>query len=585
MQARRRGRSHAADGHPVFKGLTARHAATTLFATGTLSPYMGLPWTPDPLLDVAALLVVAAVVGGLALLARQPLILAFLAAGILAGPSVLGIVRDGDTIHFLGELGITMLLFLVGLRLDPRELRSLGPVALAVGVAQFLITAVLGLALGLALGLGMVGAIYIAVALTFSSTIIIVKLLSDRRELETLHGRVAVGVLIVQDLIVILAFMGLSFAGSSTGFSWVELGLLVLRGVILIVAAWLSVRLARIWLLERLAGSKEFLGIAAVAWAVALAAGAELVGLSKELGAFIAGVTLATTAYRDAIGSRLTSLRDFLLLFFLVDLGSVLDLAVLGDQLIAAIVLSVFVLVGKPLILLAIMGAMGFRRRTGFLTGLTMAQISEFSLILVALGIGLGHLGAEEVGLVTMVALITITGSTYMILYGPRLAQVMEPVLRRFERATPWREVDEVMEAQGYDVLLFGLGRYGDELYQSLVERDLHVLAIDHDPTVLRHARLYEVHARYGDAQDPDFPASLPFGNVQWVVSTIPDAEVNRSLSSALRDHGYRGRIALTSHTIRGAKLLEDVTPDKVLLPFRDASTAAVDQMLDQTDL
>lgn len=523
--------------------------------------------------------------GGLALLARQPLILAFLAAGIVAGPSALDIVRDGETVHFLGELGITMLLFLVGLRLDPRELRSLGPVALVIGLAQFALTAGLGLGLGLLLGLGLVPSLFIAAALTFSSTIIIVKLLSDRRELDTLHGRVAVGVLIVQDMLVILAFMGLSFAGQGEAFSWTELGLLILRAAVLVGVAWLTVRLARMGLIDRLARSREFLGLAAVAWAVALAAAAEYVGLSKELGAFVAGVTLATTAYRDAIGSRLISLRDFLLLFFLVDLGAVLDLSVLGAQLVPALVLSLFVLVGKPVIQFAIMQAIGYRRRTAFLTGLTMAQISEFSLVLVAIGLGLGILGPDEVGLVTLIALITIAGSTYMILDGPRLADRLDPVLKHFERVTPWREMDELPEGPGYDVVLFGLGRYGQELYRSLTARELRVLAIDQDPAMVRAARRNDMDARYGDAQDPDFPAHLPLANVTWVVSTVPEANVNRTLTDALRDHDYGGRIALTAHTTDVAELLQEVSPDKILLPFRDASSAAVDQMLDQTDL
>ncbi len=393
------------------------------------------------------------------------------------------------------------------------------------------------------------------------------------------------GVLIVQDLVVILAFTLLSFLGRGVGFSWTEVGLLVLRAGVLILVAWLSVWLAKRRLLGRLAHSREFLGLAAVAWAVALAAAAELAGLSKELGAFVAGVTLATTSYRDAIGSRLMSLRDFLLLFFLVDLGAVLDLSVLGDQVLPAIVLSAFVLLGKPLIVLAIMGIMGYRRRTAFLTGLTMGQISEFSLVLVALGLSLGLLGPSEVGLVTLVALITITGSTYMILNGPRLAAWMEPALQWFERATPWKEVDEPPEDPGYDVILFGLGRFGQELHQALVERDLRVLVIDKDPAVIRYARRHGMKAHFGDAEAPDLPSHLPLANVQWVVSTISDPWVSRGLTDALRDHDYGGRIALTAHTINGGKLLEDATPDTVLLPFHDAAGAAVDHMLDRTDL
>ncbi len=537
------------------------------------------------MLDVALVLLLAAIVGTLALLARQPLILAFLAVGILVGPSAFGFIQDGATIHFLGQLGVTMLLFLVGMRLDPRELRRLGLMAGLIGSAQAVATAALGFGLALLLGFDLLTALYVGVALTFSSTIIIVKLLSDRRELDTLHGRIAVGVLIVQDLLVIAVFTVLSFSGTGTDFSWTSVLSLILRAVLLIAGAWLAVRLARLWLLDQLAHSKEFLGTAAIAWAVALAAAAEWAGLSMELGAFVAGVTFATTAYRDAIGSRLTALRDFLVLFFLVDLGGFLDWGVLGDQLVPALILSAFVLLGKPLILLTIMGAAGYRRRTSFLTGLSMAQISEFSLIMVALGLGLGHITTEAVGLVTLVALITIAASTYLILFGPRLAVWMEPSLRWFERVTPWREVDEEPETPGFDVILFGLGRFGQELHHALVDRDQTVLAFDQDPAMLRQARSHGIDAKYGDAHDPEFAAVLPLADTQWVVSTVPDAEVNRSLVAALRHFDFRGRIALTAHTADGVKLLDAASPDRVLLPFHDAAETAADQLFATRDV
>jgi len=165
-----------------------------------------------------------------------------------------------------------------------------------------------------------------------------------------------------------------------------------------------------------MARSQELLLIFAIAWGVALAALGEWAGFSKEAGAFLAGFSLASTPYREAMNARLTGIRDFLLLFFFIDLGSKLDFSTLGAEIVPAIVLSLFVLIGNPLIVLAIMGYMGYRRRTGFLAGLTVAQISEFSIVFIAMGISLGHVGVSALGLTTLVGVATITVSTYMIL-------------------------------------------------------------------------------------------------------------------------------------------------------------------------
>jgi Kef-type K+ transport system membrane component KefB len=161
-------------------------------------------------------------------------------------------------------------------------------------------------------------------------------------------------------------------------------------------------------LVKRLAHSTELLTLFAITWAVFLGAGSEVLGFSKEVGAFLAGVCLASTDYRDAIGARLTSLRDFLLLFFFVDLGARLEWAMVGSQMGPSLVFSLFVLIGNPLIVMVIMGLMGYRRRTGFLAGLTVAQISEFSLIVAALGLGIGHITNDIVGLITLVGVATI---------------------------------------------------------------------------------------------------------------------------------------------------------------------------------
>jgi Kef-type K+ transport system membrane component KefB len=228
----------------------------------------------------------------------------------------------------------------------------------------------------LALGKSTLEAIYVAVALTFSSTIIIVKLLSDKREIDSLHGRIAVGFLIVQDLAVVVAMMVMSTLRTGDSDVLIVLGSIGVRIAIAAVLLYFLMRYVLPRLVASMARSLELMLIFAIAWGMGLAAIGEWAGFSKEAGAFLAGFSLASTDFRDAINSRLTAIRDFMLLFFFIDLGSTLDFSTLGAEVVPALVLSVFVLIGNPLIVMAIMGYMGYRKRTGFLAGLTVAQIS-----------------------------------------------------------------------------------------------------------------------------------------------------------------------------------------------------------------
>ncbi len=495
--------------------------------------------------EIAALLFIAAAVGAVAVRLQQPLLVAFIAVGVLVGPAGVGIVHSRDQLDLLAQMGIALLLFIVGLRLDLSLIRSLGPVALATGLGQVVFTSVVGYVLAGALGMDAVTALYVAVALTFSSTIIIVKLLSDKREIDALHGRIAVGFLIVQDLVVVLTMIGLRTVGART--TETSLGILIATRLLTALAFLVSLGVCMRWvlptLLHHLAQSRELLVLFAIALAVSLAALGELFGLSKEVGAFLAGVALASTPYRETIGARLVSLRDFLLFFFFLDLGAKLDLSLLGTQIGAATLLSLFVLIGNPLIVMIIMGAMGYRKRTSFLAGLTVAQISEFSLILGALGVSLGHIHAEALGLITLVGLVTIGLSTYMILYSHPLYEHLAPWLGIFERAVPHREqADDTQDDNTrVDAIVFGLGRYGNTIATGLRAHGWHVLGVDFDPEVVRTWHQQGWFAHYGDAEDPEFPAALPLQHARWIVSAIPVFDVNVTLLHGLRQHGYTG--------------------------------------------
>lgn len=532
--------------------------------------------------EFAVLLAISAALGAIAVQLRQPLLLSYIVVGILVGPALLGWTTTHHQIELLAELGVTLLLFVVGLKLDIGLVRHLGPVALATGIGQLVFTSIFGFLLCLAMGMDTVKSVYVAIALTFSSTIIVVKLLSDKREIDSLHGRIAMGFLIVQDVAVVIAMMLMGSLRGEEGNVISIVGSVALRLTLALAAIVLLMRYVLPRVTALLARSQELLLIFAIAWGTALAAGGELLGFSKEVGAFLAGFSLASTIYREAIGARLASLRDFLLLFFFVALGSKLDFASLGDELWPAVVLSLFVLIGNPLIVMAIMGWMGYRARTGLLAGLTVAQISEFSIVFIAMGITLGHVGVNALGLVTLVGVVTITISTYMIIYSHHLHQALARWLPLFERRDPFREsaaAGEDLPIAQADMIVFGLGRYGSRLADHLHRHQVRVLCVDFDPEVVRSLHQQGVPARFGDAGDPEFLESLPLGGARWIISTLPQVDLNVALLGALRELGYRGNTAVSAHLDADGHRLEAAGASRVIYPFRDAADFAAEQI------
>ncbi|MCL4847270.1 MAG: cation:proton antiporter [Acidobacteria bacterium] len=544
-----------------------------------------------PFLEIALILAIALAVGALGAGLRQPLIVSFIGVGILVGPAALGIVSSHEQIELLASVGIALLLFVVGLKLDVAMIRTVGPVALATGIGQVVFTSVIGFGITLALGFPPLAALYIAVALTFSSTIIIVKLLSDKREIDALHGRIAVGFLIVQDIAVILVMIGLTALGAgmddeSGGRVAAQVVRVGITGVVFLGALVVLMRWGLPQLVARLARSPELLVLFSIAWAVALAALGESLGFSREVGAFLAGVAIASTPYREAVAGRLVTVRDFLLLFFFIDLGARLDLSVLGATVGPSVVLSAFVLIGNPLIVMVIMGAMGYRKRTGFLAGLTVAQISEFSLILGALGLSLGHIDARAMGLITFVGLLTIGLSTYLILYSAPIYERLAPWLGIFERTRPYREgaADTHERPPAVDVILFGLGRYGGGIARHLLRRQKRVLGVDFDPGALRHWREAGIPVVYGDAEDPELFEHLPLDQASWVVSTAPDVDTGRVLLRHLDERGYRGKVAVACRVPEEEDTLRIEGASVILRPFADAAEQAVDALTTAMD-
>jgi Kef-type K+ transport system membrane component KefB len=532
----------------------------------------------DVFSQIAVVLGVCVVAGGLAASVRLPPLVGLLVAGIAVGPQGLGLVAASEEIALLGEIGIVLLLFVVGLELDPRVVRRLGPVVLAAGLAQVAITAAIGFGLAVLTGAGPTSAAYLAAATAFSSTVVVIKVLGDRRELEQLHGRLAVGILIVQDLVVVVLLIAVTASAGGGGDVGGQALALLLRGAALLVTIWLLGRFMLPRVTHLVARQTELLVLAAVTWAVSAAAVAHVLGFSAEVGAILAGVTLSTSRYRHAISGRLTTLRDFLLVFFFIDLGTHLELGGGDGALATVVVLSVFVLVAKPLLVAVLATALGFRANTGIRAGLNLAQISEFSLILVALGVGLDQLDPATAGTVTLIAVVTITASTFLSARSDVLTPRLRGSLVGLERRTRNRDLSDAPPGLAPSFVLIGFGRLGVQLATELTAAGESVLAVDFDP---RHHRAPPggPPVVYGDAEDPELPEQLPLERTRWVVSTLRDNHANRALATSLAHHGFAGRLAVSADHDHEVEELGATGADLVVRPFHAAAAPLIRQL------
>ena len=328
--------------------------------------------------------------------------------------------------------------------------------------------------------------------------------------------------------------------------------------------------------------SQEILLIFAIAWGTSFAAIGEWIGFSKEAGAFMAGFSLASTHFRDAIYARLTGIRDFLLLFFFINLGAKLEFTLIGQAWWLVLLIALFVLIVKPIILIGILGYMGYRKRTSFQSGLTMAQLSEFSIIFISMGISLGHLQAETLELTILVAVSTIALSAYMILNAQRLFENFTHLLSIFERKHPYREIlveQQRTVANDPKIIVFGLGRYGARILKHLHQHRVSVMGVDFDPEAIRELRRQEMPVRYGDAENSAFLDLLPLRKVDWIVTTIPEWSANQALLHALNESGFSGRVVGLARDDEHAQAMLEAGVTRVVNIFHEAADLATDYL------
>ena len=522
------------------------------------------------LIEFGIVLVVAAGLGVILRILRQPLLLAYLIAGVLIGPFALGVIKDSSVIENFASIGIVFLLFLIGLELNPRRLLEVGGSAVAIGLVQIAISGLIYFLVANIFNIGTTGAIYLAAALTFSSTAIIVTLLSNRRDLDSLHGKLIVGVLLVQDFVAIILLS--IFSGFSTGILNNLLPYqisfqIVLRALLLFVVTYLVAQYVLPPTFHRIARSQELLFLSSLAWCFLLAMAALALGFSAEIGAFLAGVSLAPLPYSPHIASKTKPLRDFFIMVFFIYLGTNLVFSNIGVVVIPAIIFSALILIVNPVVVMLTTSILGYGKRTSFITGITLTQTSEFSFIVVVLGVKLGILSPEITTLASMVALITVFISTYLIANTNRIYHLISPLLHFLNSGKKDDDMHLSEDALKDHVILIGWHRIGTIVYETLKNEGKKVVVVDVDPKKIQKLVELEENCIFGDAADREIIEHIGLKEAKMVISTINKPEENELILRTYRRINKDIKVIMTAGDIDEAGDLYRLGADLVIIP------------------
>lgn len=513
-------------------------------------------------IQLAVILLAAFLVSYIIRALRQPLIIGYIIAGMIISPFLVGIGTSTSAIDTFSKIGISFLLFIVGLRLNPKVIKEIGGSALIIGIGQMVLTfAATFLVSYYVINAGMVNAIYYGIAVSFSSTIIAMKLLSDKKEIDSLSSKISIGILIVQDLFAIGVLMFISsISGIGENATWGSF----IVGAVLIVILFLVGYFILPKIMKQVAKMQELLFLFSVCWCFVLAGIFSYIGFSMEIGSLLAGVILSTSPYATEISSKIRPLRDFFLIIFFIILGLSIQVSEISEIIIPALVLSGLSLLLKPLIIMFFGRLFKYTKRTNFLVGSALSQISEFSLIVGALGLSLGQINSLTFNTIILSLLITIFLSSYAITYSGGIYNKFSGLLSIFESKKIRKENKIKLQ---YDTILFGYNRIGFSILNSLKKMKRKYIVVDFNPDIISKLNKFGIPAIYGDVYDQDFLDDLNLPNLSLVVSTIPEVETNELLIETIREVNEKAIIILRAHTIEDAMKLYDRGANYVLTP------------------
>lgn len=545
--------------------------------------------------SVGIAILAATVMAYISHLIKQPLLLAYLAAGIVIGPGIgLGLIQNIQDIETISHFGLILLLFLIGLEIDIKKLKDSGASLIISGLSQFPISLLIGigffLLMGYALDKGTYDLLYLAACCSLSSTAIVVKLLYGKFELDTLAGRITLGILVFQDIWAILL---LGIQPNLADPDILQILLSFGKGFLLVAVSMLISKYILPKVFRSVAKVPELVLVSSLGWCFLICGAASFLNLSLEMGALIAGVAISTFPYNLDVIAKVVNIRDFFVTLFFVSLGMQIpnpfaDLSILA---IAAAV-SAFLILSRFLAIFPVLYSLGNGLRVSLLTPINLSQISEFSLVIASLGVAAGHISRDTMSIILFVFVITSVASTYMIKYNDALQKGAAALLKKIglkEIKTADKEEDS---APGKEIAILGFFRTASSLLHEIIggENDAgggslkdRIIVVDFNPEIHESLQSLGVKVVYGDIGHPDTLHHAGIHDAKIVISTIPDTILvgtdNLRIIRHIKEISPHAKIIVTAESIERALKMYAEGADYVFIP-RILSARNVIQMM-----
>ena len=523
-------------------------------------------------IQLAIILGLSSILGYVVVRFKLPLLIAYLIGGLIIASTTIFDPRASEVLHFFPEIGIAFVLFLVGMEMDLREIKNLGKLILIGGTLQIIITTIAGSSIARVLGFGTVESWYLGVGLSFSSTILVIKLLIDKKDLTALYGKLAVGILLLEDLLAVALLVFLTVSTSLLGLGLQQTFPLLAIFVKAILLFGLAIALSKFILpqiFKAVAKQSELLFITALAWCFIYIAFAIFMGFSVVIGAFLAGLTLASSPFHYQIQGKVKPLREFFVTLFFVYLGTQVHFNDMGKILPVTLVFTTYTLLIKPTIFMLLLGIFGFRKHSMFQTALTLTHISEFSLIVMLVGVQLGVVTQTALTTIALSSVLSMIIASVMITHSNRLYKKLSEILEFFERKNYKHFMENNEEASDLTghVIVIGARKVGGEIVKLLKREKIPQIVLDFNPHQVEALLEEKIPVIYGDMGDPEVLDGLNLQNARMVVSTSASLEDNKLLLEELRLRHINIPVIVRSETPDDAKDLYGAGADFVIIP------------------
>jgi len=522
------------------------------------------------LFDVGIIVLVSALLAYAARFLRQPVILAYVVAGLIVGPVGLGLITNTEEISLLSELGIIFLLFSIGLELDFRRIENVGFATIIGGSVQMVLTFAIGYFAATAFGLtGMLG-IYIGLMMAISSTMIVAKVLTDKDELGTLHGRIMVGVLILQDIVAVMVLPMLSLYLSMPVVSLDVIAWFALKGLGLFAFAFLVNKFLFPRVLDYAAQKHEILFITAVANCFLFIGLSYVLGFTIAIGGFIAGLSMANFPYNLEIEGEVHSLRDFFSILFFSSMGMQLNFLAIGNALPFFITVLLLLMFIKPAILAGTYLLLGYGGRTAAYIGLGLGQTSEFVFIIAAELLRVGSITQEFYSLLVSMVVISIVTTPYMIsaknIFYNFFSRFRIPMSHLIHPKSI-RDMENPPDALSNHTVLFGAHMMGEKIIQYLRGRREKFVVVERDPEIVKNLRSRGIYVLYGDAENEEMLSKIFLDKAKLLVTTMPYADVTAFVVRKAKRINPKIRIFARAPDRREAERIYKAGADIVIIP------------------